>query len=76
MVLDIVSFQTMIDAVLTKQAVQFVRIDNPWAMVSNGSDTEALRITACFANLGAQTFIAGMCSSWDSSEPLGQRAQS
>lgn len=70
MVLDIVPFQAMQDAVSTKQAVQTVRNDGPWTMVLNGSDTEALRITACCANIGAQTFIAHMSSSWDSSESL------
>ncbi|KAL4932353.1 uncharacterized protein BDV17DRAFT_194818 [Aspergillus undulatus] len=49
--------------------VTVVRRDGPWAIVNNGSDTEALRISACFINLAFRTSIVDMESSWQRSEP-------
>jgi hypothetical protein len=38
-------------------------------MVVNGTDSPALRVTACMANLGVDTFIADLHSDWEGSEP-------
>ncbi|KAF4217711.1 hypothetical protein CNMCM8980_005670 [Aspergillus fumigatiaffinis] len=42
---------------------------SPWVMVVNGTDSPALRVTACMANLGVDTFIADLHSDWEGSEP-------
>ncbi|KAF5124053.1 hypothetical protein E5D57_011975 [Metarhizium anisopliae] len=42
---------------------------SPWTMVGNGTDAPVLRVTACMANLGVDTFIADLHSNWDGLEP-------
>ncbi|EAW17171.1 uncharacterized protein NFIA_005330 [Aspergillus fischeri NRRL 181] len=42
---------------------------SPWVMVVNGTDSPAVRVTACMANLGVDTFIADLHSDWEGSEP-------
>ncbi|KAJ9487355.1 hypothetical protein VN97_g5974 [Penicillium thymicola] len=69
MVIDMVSAEAMLDAYGAKHAVQMTRIDGPWAMVTNGSDVEALRISACLTNLGTGTFRVSMNSPSDNLEP-------
>ncbi|KAJ5952114.1 uncharacterized protein N7479_010527 [Penicillium vulpinum] len=69
MVLDMVSAEAMLDAVGAEHAVQMTRTNGPWSMVTNGSDVEALRISACVTNLGAETLTVGMNSSADNLEP-------
>ncbi|KOS37658.1 hypothetical protein ACN38_g11541 [Penicillium nordicum] len=69
MVLDMVSVEAMVGAVGAKHAVQMTRTNGPWAMVTNGSDVEALRISACLTNLGAETLRVSMNSSSDNLEP-------
>ncbi|KAJ5151185.1 uncharacterized protein N7482_010437 [Penicillium canariense] len=69
MVLDMVSGEAMIDAVGAKHAVQVTRTNGPWAMVTNGTDVEALRISACLTNLGTETLSVSMNSSSENPEP-------
>jgi hypothetical protein len=68
-VIDVLSTEAIRNGLGATKVVETVRNDGPWAMVSNGSETEALRITSCFTNLGVETFVADMNSSWDGLEP-------
>ncbi|BCS21740.1 uncharacterized protein APUU_22172S [Aspergillus puulaauensis] len=49
--------------------VEVARKDGPWAIVNNGSDVEALRVSACFTDFHAAEFIVEMNSSWEGLEP-------
>jgi hypothetical protein len=69
MMIDVISFHAMFYGVHAKHAVKTVGNDGPWAMVGNGSDVEALRVTACMTNLGVKTFTVDMESSWKGKEP-------
>ncbi|KID82279.1 hypothetical protein MGU_10388 [Metarhizium guizhouense ARSEF 977] len=43
---------------------------SPVDMVGNGTDAPVLRVTACMANLGVDTFVADLHSNWDGLEPI------
>lgn len=69
MLLDLVS-----TAAVGYHMVQDVRTittndSSPWMMVGNGTDVPVLRVTACMANLGVDTFTAAITSEWAGSEP-------
>lgn len=68
-IIDIVSSSSIIFGQGREHVVKSVRNDGPWAMVTNGSDIDALRVTACLTNLGSQTFTVDMDSSWEVQEP-------
>ncbi|CAG7991215.1 unnamed protein product [Penicillium nalgiovense] len=64
MLLDLVSFPTVPIGV-TEEA-RIVGNNNttssPWVMVGNGTDAPTVRVTACLANLGVDTFTADIHS--------------
>lgn len=60
MVLNVVSIEAIIEDITGAEKVEVVRNDGPWAMIPNASGDEALRVTACITNLGAQTFTLDM----------------
>ncbi|KAK4184387.1 hypothetical protein QBC35DRAFT_391769 [Podospora australis] len=55
----------------SNQTVHNIRNNGPWANITDGSskNTDAVRMTACFSNLGSHTFLVDMESSWDIAEP-------
>ncbi|OKL60067.1 hypothetical protein UA08_04467 [Talaromyces atroroseus] len=70
MVLDVLSTSAIIDTLGHTPAVQTIRTDGPWTIVSNGSAyIETLRISACLSNLAMQTLTVGMNSTTDNFEP-------
>ncbi|KFH40268.1 hypothetical protein ACRE_090720 [Hapsidospora chrysogenum ATCC 11550] len=70
MILDIVTWDAFAYGAGARRGVEVIRNDGPWATVTNGSAAvEALRLTTCFTNLGARTFIADMHSSHSRQEP-------
>lgn len=68
-VLDVISMAALNYGLGSRHTVQSVREEGPWAFVSNGSDTEAIRVTTCFANLGTPIVTLDMSSFWDNQEP-------
>ncbi|OGE54767.1 hypothetical protein PENARI_c005G10456 [Penicillium arizonense] len=70
MVLDVVFHPAILSTLGHAPAVQTIRTDGPWAIVSNGSvHIETLRVSACLTNLAMQTLNVGMNSKSDSLEP-------
>ncbi|CAI7663128.1 unnamed protein product [Penicillium viridicatum] len=70
MVLDITSTAAIISAVSRIRALQMIRTDGPWTILSNGSaNIEALRVSACLTNLAMKTLTVGMNSTSDNFEP-------
>ncbi|KAJ5977006.1 hypothetical protein N7501_000348 [Penicillium viridicatum] len=73
MVLDVTSTAaiTIISAATRRiRALQTIRTDGPWTMLSNGSaHIEALRVSACLTNLAVKTLTVGMNSTSDNFEP-------
>ncbi|KAM3087020.1 hypothetical protein ACMFMG_001129 [Clarireedia jacksonii] len=69
MILDVLSMVAIQNGVGANHVVQTTRKDGPWAMVTNGSDVEALRISACVTNLASKAVIADMHSFSDNLEP-------
>ncbi|KAJ6094271.1 hypothetical protein N7467_003116 [Penicillium canescens] len=70
MVLDVVFHPAILSTLGHAPAVQTIRTDGPWAIVSNGSvHVETLRVSACLTNLAMQTLNVGMNSKSDSLEP-------
>lgn len=69
-VLDVLSIDAIIDTPGHISAIQTIRTDGPWTIVSNGSAyPETLRISACLTNLAMQTLTVGMNSITDNFEP-------
>jgi hypothetical protein len=68
-ILDMLSMMAIRNGIGANHVVQTIRNDGPWAMVTNGSDVEAMRVTACMTNLGSKTVIADINSSSDNLEP-------
>ncbi|KAF9766691.1 hypothetical protein IL306_000866 [Fusarium sp. DS 682] len=69
MIIDIVSDEALRYGVGARHTAKSIREEGPWALISNGSDVDALRVTACLANLLAPAFTIDMNSSWDNLEP-------
>lgn len=70
MVLDVTSTAAIISAVSRIRALQTIRTDGPWTILSNGSaHIEALRVSACLTNLAMKPFTVGMNSTSDNLEP-------
>ncbi|KAK2469438.1 hypothetical protein H9L39_19155 [Fusarium oxysporum f. sp. albedinis] len=69
MIIDVVSEEALLYGNGARHAATSIREEGPWTLVSNGSNMEALRVTACLANLLAPAFTIDMYSSWDNLEP-------
>jgi hypothetical protein len=69
MILDMLSMVAIRNATAAKHVVQTVRNDGPWAIITNGSDVEAIRVSACMTNMGSKTAIADIHSLSDNIEP-------
>lgn len=70
MLLDVVSTSAMVGTLSHIRALQTIRTDGPWTILSNGSaHIEALRISACLTNIATQTLTVGMSSTSDNLEP-------
>lgn len=70
MVLDVVSTAAMVGTLAHIRALQIIRTDGPWTILSNGSaHTETLRVSACLSNLAMQTLTVGINSTSDNLEP-------
>jgi len=69
MIIDVVSEEALLYGNSARHAAKSIREEGPWTLVSNGSNMEALRVTACLANLPAPAFTIDMYSSWDNMEP-------
>lgn len=72
LVLDVLSAAAVIHTANQKPAVQTIRTDGPWTIISNGSSfshIETLRISACVTNLAVQNLAVGMSSPSDNPEP-------
>jgi hypothetical protein len=76
MVLDILFATSIINTLGHTRAVQSIRTDGAWSIVSNGSALiESLRISACLTNLAMQTLIVGLNSSSDNPETWDHHTQ-
>ncbi|KAH7471814.1 hypothetical protein FOMA001_g13779 [Fusarium oxysporum f. sp. matthiolae] len=69
MIIDVVSEEALLYGNGARHAATSIREEGPWTLVSNGSNMEASRVTACLANLLAPAFTIDMYSSWDNLEP-------
>jgi len=69
MILDILSIYAIRNAVGANHLLQTVRNDGPWAIITNGSDVEAIGVSACMTNLDSLTVVADMRSLSDNLEP-------
>ncbi|MBE3041843.1 hypothetical protein IMZ48_04530 [Candidatus Bathyarchaeota archaeon] len=68
LLLDVISQESFFDRDGNSTA-DTVRGDGPWAVVDNGSGTEALRVTACIANFNAITLGVSIRGSHHQVEP-------
>ncbi|KAM0293151.1 hypothetical protein ACHAPM_011678 [Fusarium culmorum] len=69
MIIDTISEEALLYGNGARHAAKSIREEGPWTLVSNGSNVEALRVTACLANLLAPAFTVDMYSSGDNLEP-------
>ncbi|CRL26948.1 unnamed protein product [Penicillium camemberti] len=70
MVLDVVSTAAVAGALAHIRALQTIRTDGPWTILSNGSaHTETLRVSACLTNIAMQTHTVGINSTSDNLQP-------
>ncbi|PTD10256.1 hypothetical protein FCULG_00008987 [Fusarium culmorum] len=63
MIIDTISEEALLYGNGARHAAKSIREEGPWTLVSNGSNVEALRVTACLANLLAPAFTVDMYSS-------------
>lgn len=75
LVLDILDAEAMFARNLARVTTPYqvtstsIHKNGPWSIIANGSDSDALRVSACFTNLVSKTFTVNMTSTWPGLEP-------